>query len=635
MNMKELLELQAKLAEEDNKLAKQDRLLQMAQVYQEREVKKDSDIEITQLTEIAEVGGKQVKVLKEISEKLEISKSSNNVKQTEKLNETLKDLKEVIKQNIKLSMIQGGGEKVAKGIQAANAQPTNATRLKSMLFGEHTKEDVEKNSWTRKLGIKNTPTMALYNWANKREEKRAYENEKNAYVNNALRHDPNTYRTANFHGGMGTQAGKDAATKKAESDFKKIKEKEAELLAAQKRIDDAKAAGYDPLAKDTKARNTIASELTELDPRRKKEFATVNGKPIPLATEKSEDQVETESAAATASKSLLSTESAMGSSLIQSLDIQKQQLETLKAILVGIGGLEAGGGSLLGDAASMAGGLGKKALGMGAKAAGFLGKHAGKIGAIGGIAMGAYDAYTGWGEANDQYEAGQITKNEADIKKSEAVGGGVGGAAGAWGGAAAGAAIGSVVPVVGTAIGGVVGGALGYMGGSAIGSKVGGALTSGYKGVKSFLGFGNPEDDKLKQPEVVTKSGEFESIEGTVVEKGKPLTAKQMATVETNLQHGIKQSPLVMEAYNLTKKQGVAANVEAPTLQEPAVVEGSKNNENIKAEKLGASNNNTIINAPNNSVTNTGGGMDASAMRSPIRNPESTVGKYIDSKFAT
>lgn len=150
-------------------------------------------------------------------------------------------------------------------------------------------------------------------------------------------------------------------------------------------------------------------------------------------------------------------------------------------------------------------------------------------GAVLGVAGGAYEAYSGWQDANAEeatankdieakVASGEITEKEAvqlkaetsdktDVKKGEAVGGGAGGALGALGGAAVGAAIGSAVPIVGTVIGGVVGGALGYAAGTELGKKAGGALVSGYKGVKSFFGFGKEEKKEPKMGQAVTTEG--------------------------------------------------------------------------------------------------------------------------------
>jgi hypothetical protein len=126
-----------------------------------------------------------------------------------------------------------------------------------------------------------------------------------------------------------------------------------------------------------------------------------------------------------------------------------------------------------------------------AKAASSLGKLAGPlskfakaipgVGALAGVVTGGLTAYEGAKQVDADVASGKLTKDEATVQKSEAVGKGTGqaagGAGGAWAGAAAGAALGSVVPVVGTLIGGIlgaaVGGYLGSKGGEMIGEKVG------------------------------------------------------------------------------------------------------------------------------------------------------------------
>ncbi len=82
------------------------------------------------------------------------------------------------------------------------------------------------------------------------------------------------------------------------------------------------------------------------------------------------------------------------------------------------------------------------------------------------------------GNVSDSEEAGEITNEQAQTERGEAIGGAGGGLVGALGGAAAGAAIGSVVPIVGTAIGGIVGGIAGGFGGESLGRKAGGALVA-------------------------------------------------------------------------------------------------------------------------------------------------------------
>ena len=103
-------------------------------------------------------------------------------------------------------------------------------------------------------------------------------------------------------------------------------------------------------------------------------------------------------------------------------------------------------------------------------------RFGGPAAAIAGVGMGIYTAVSGSREAEAMADAGQLTAEEEQVAKGEAIGEGAGGAGGALAGAAAGAAIGSVVPFVGTAIGGIIGGAIGYFGGSWLGKKAGGAI---------------------------------------------------------------------------------------------------------------------------------------------------------------
>lgn len=115
--------------------------------------------------------------------------------------------------------------------------------------------------------------------------------------------------------------------------------------------------------------------------------------------------------------------------------------------------------SATGSAASRAAsGIGRTALNIGAKGLGSTALKA--TGAIGGVAMGAYEGWSDWQNANKRLEAGEITEREANVEKSGAVGKGTGTATGAIAGAIAGQAL-IPIPVVGALIGGAVGGWLG------------------------------------------------------------------------------------------------------------------------------------------------------------------------------
>ena len=400
----------------------------------------------------------------------------------------------------------------------------------------------------------------------------------------------------------------------------------------------------------------------------------------------------------TAAAESLANDKEIGKTLSMSLGIQKQQLEALTKIAES-GGAGAGagaGGGLIDTALDVATSLpgrgaaataGRAATGFGGKAMNFLKGPGGKIlGATAAVGMGAYEAYSGWQDANKdqaasneaidgQLRTGEITVEEAnkrkaqiedqtDVKKGEAVGGGAGGAGGALAGAAAGAAIGSAVPIIGTAIGGLVGGVAGYYGGSAIGSKVGGALTSGYKSVKGMFGFGG--DDKagggnvLPPGQNATEDGEYATM--NPIQKAelamKSLEAKEPGFEKTP--EGIKvtdkrflrkgQSVSTMNYESTTSTTGGGSDVKplnaaAPSLGAPPsnvssagptgsgeiLQNASRSNADLKADKESKANN-IIVNAP---TTNNSAGNQSKApdIRAPLRNQESTVNTYIGSRY--
>ena len=97
-------------------------------------------------------------------------------------------------------------------------------------------------------------------------------------------------------------------------------------------------------------------------------------------------------------------------------------------------------------------------------------------GAIAGVGLGAYEAVTGVMSAENKMENLEISAEEAQSQKGEAIGSGAGGAGGAMAGATYGATLGAIGGPVGMAVGGIIGGALGYFGGSWLGGKAGEAL---------------------------------------------------------------------------------------------------------------------------------------------------------------
>lgn len=577
---------------------------------------------------------KSLRNLKDLSENVESSKKSaeeaKSTKVVETLNENLKTLAQKIQEQTKAtikSAVQGGygAEKAeqinSKDIKLARGEDGKGSRLRKILLGGDQTEDIKKNNWMGKY----SPGMAVSGWLDKREQKQAYKKEEGEFVKGALENDPKTMRLAKSKGA-------DIATEDAKKRFADIKKLEKDISDAQKRIDASKAAGYAPNAKDIKARDKATAQIMKADPREQSKLKADAKKEVEAAskhTEKSEDQFEADKQQQANASDMLNVqkteaanETKMGETLIQSLEVQKQMLEALKE--GGTGGGE--GGSLLDTATDLMGkGKGKlgKAGSMLGKTAGFLGKHAGKIGAIGGIAMGAYDAYTGWGDANEQLAAGQITEDQANVKKSEAVGGGVGGAAGAWGGAAAGAAIGSVVPVVGTAIGGLVGGALGYMGGSAIGKKAGGAITEGYQGAKKWLGFGEQEIDPATGKPAESGLSKFASGTKDVLMKYTP--AGMAATALMN-----NKDTLVSGAQSIGKGVSSAATSATSWLGEK-LFGASKQNEDLKAETTKKpEEKKTVVNSSTNIVNNN----TTQAARKSVRSDEPSSNRYFNNRFA-
>jgi hypothetical protein len=567
---------------------------------------------------------KSLRNLKDLSEKVDSSqKNSDDNKSTklaENLNQNLKTLAEKIEDQTKITIknaIKGGfgSEKAeqinSKDVKLARGEDGKGSRLRKILLGGDQTEDIKKNNWMGKF----SPGMAVSGWLDKREQKQAYKKEEGDFVKGAIQNDPRAIALKNLKG-------EDFAAEDAKKRFAELKEKEKELKEAQQRIDESKAAGYAPKVKDVKARDDATKKIMEIDPReqsRLKADAKNN-----IHTEKTEDQQEDSKIQAQSASEMINlqkgeaaNETTMGQTLIQSLETQKQMLEALKE-----GGAGGGGGSMLDTASDLLGkGKGKlaKAGGMLSKTAGFLGKHAGKIGAIGGVAMGAYDAYTGWGDANEQLAAGTITEDQANVKKSEAVGGGVGGAAGAWGGAAAGAAIGSVVPVVGTAIGGLVGGALGYMGGSAIGSKAGGAITEGYQGAKNWLGFGKEEIDPATGKPKESGLSKFAGGAKDMFMKYTPAGMAASALMNN-------KDSLVSGAESVGK--GVTST--ASWLGDK-LFGGSKENEDLKAASgKKPEDTKTVLNTSNNVVNNN----TTQAARKSVRSDEPSSNRYFNSRYA-
>jgi len=474
-------------------------------------------------------------------------------KREEQVTDSLKQLNATIREAIKGGLGAATAARIGENDSSRQNVAGANSKLRELLLGGKGDEEVQGKSITGFTG-------AISKLLAKREEKAALKQEKKEFVQGALGNDKRAIALKNLKG-------EDYAKADAEKRFEEIKAKEKEIAEAQKRVDASKAAGYAPKKKDLEAVDKGTKELATMDPRMKSTLTRT------AQEEAQEFDKKTKLDTVKAQADEVTIEHGIGKSLIDSLDVQKQQLAALQQLveLGGAGGGAGGGSSMLGDAAEAiadnAGGKGGKGKFLG-KAGKFLARNAGKLGAVAGIAGGAYEAYTGYNDAEEAVQRGEITKEEGQVKKGEAVGGGVGGAGGALAGAAAGAAIGSVVPVVGTAIGGLIGGALGYYGGSKVGTAVGGA------GVKAAQGF---------------EAGDTVAYD----EMGNPIGSAPTSSDKLNT--------------------------------------SSKANEELKTK--GKSSGTTVVNAPTtiNNNGDKGGSVD---IRAPMRNQESSVNSYIQNRYA-
>jgi hypothetical protein len=384
-----------------------------------------------------------------------------------------------------------------------------------------------------------------------------------------------------------------------------------------------------------------------------------------------------------------------------------------------------GGAGRLGGIAKSAG----RGLMSGAKTAGsFLMKRAGPLAAVAAVGTGAYQAYQGYQSAGDKEQAalenidakvasGEITEEQAKglrvesretatVDKSKAVGGGtgtaVGGVAGALKGAALGAAVGSAVPIVGTVIGGAIGAGLGAVGGSFLGGKAGEFIGEKFGRAKNFFFGKSGESDRPKtgssvniefseaqfsqsDPENYAKfvkdrdalTQKYATEQAKKFNRKEPsqtdfTIAKSKADVETIQKYrkeieaagagkvtgGIKEKPIApgdktTEALKKTA-EGVTPTAEstAMTQKDPStavtpetvspkpvntpvtgniISKQSGDNEQAKLDSSKGGGNTSIVAAPtvnnNNTVQNT-------PVKLPPRNNDSTVNKYMQSRWA-
>jgi len=361
----------------------------------------------------------------------------------------------------------------------------------------------------------------------------------------------------------------------------------------------------------------------------------------------------------------------------------------------GLGLMDMLGSSKLGKIAKTAG----RGLLSGAKAAGsFMLRRAGPLAAVAAVGAGAYEGYKGWTEASDKQEAakeeikakldaGEITQGEASqltkqvnetatVEKAGAAGKGtgmaIGGAAGALKGAAAGAAIGSVVPVVGTVIGGAIGATVGAIGGGWLGGKGGEWAGKKLGQAKNWL-FGSSDEVapskgssvsiQFSESEFAQKDpesyGQFAKDREELAKKyaddnAKKFGRKEPSPVDKKAAY-MKANTETIEKYrkeieasgagkvtggkvdgqNLsgTETANTAAQVAPASAPSTGSVisKASGDNEQAKLEATRGGGGNTVVSAPtiNNNTQN-----QTSSVKLSPRNNDSTVNKYMQSRWA-
>jgi len=537
--------------------------------------------------------------------------SIRNTRETTKisddLNNSLKGLQEVIKENIAKFIKAGGGESLGNkvaGISGANeagTQENSKLTLRKVLFGETSKEEINKESF---FGIGKKLNRAV---------------EKKEFRDAAKESDRGTISTGNLpnndtRGFLAKKfgLGKTLQDKRADRMFEEKKAEEDRLAEIQMKLNRAEEAGLTPLKKDIAERDNAATAVIEKTPALKAKFApeeetkskkakvqkqekeeTKSKKaksekannndehqsakiiPFPTKGEKTEDgekksidaantmEKESESAALkeNTDKQVLSTEHAMGTTLGDSLVVHKQNLEVLTKMskqldeLIDKDGEDSGGSSILS-------------------------------------------------------KAGNLLKKGAPLATTAAELGGTTAATGALGTAAT---IGTVA-----------------VGGAAATGLATGLLASDNQ--KAHREAYSAENDKYGM--LGAMSGDT-GMAANILEAGNrtPEQIKSDDIKAAKEKDALKDAPWYTRIYGINKDKYLKnqPTVESKNM-DPVVELASKKNAEIKSETENTSNGaNTVVSAPTNNIINNSNSNAPS--RSPIRNQDSTAAKYIESRY--
>jgi hypothetical protein len=131
---------------------------------------------------------------------------------------------------------------------------------------------------------------------------------------------------------------------------------------------------------------------------------------------------------------------------------------------------------------------------------------------------------------------------------------------------------------------------------------------------------------------------EYTKIAGEKVIPGQPLSDKQMAVMSMAISSGNKYPAEIMEQYNKQLSAGTPvnnskANAITPTPSSGNIIAG-KSTQVVGAKEDMANkggNTNAILNAPTTVNNNTN---QSTIMRSPFKNEDSTLNKYIGTRYA-
>lgn len=677
--MKDVLDKQSQHLENLDKSAKKDTLIQLLQLREEMKIDKEDAEHLEKVKETNKVLNRAVKIdmamAKDVKTVTETVAGKEEIERKKQEAETLKKLEESVTRLNKLlekkeqDLLQKKPEGVTSGnstFGAGQKAPAKSTEKNTDLnnqpitaenAGEKLKEkrqvyrdkQAEEGSMLRKILVGQDKESVFEPMLKKREDakadkKMAKEERKNA-IRGAKENDPGTIGVGNLQGNkkwydlVGKYKKNKAMEDYAGAKYDALKEKEDAVLKPQDAVDRSKGFGYAPKVKDLKALKKSSKEYVNspdnlaknsqdrADERAAKAHAKESVRTekvaakeavVQPATQFSQSSEEKEEGKAERQKfeadTIISatkeTEEmhGIGAVLLASLAVHKDILQAIKE--GGMGGGGDGGGSLIDDALS----LGKKGLKAGgrmlSRAGGMLRAAAPAIGSAAityaGAAAGGYVVDAGLGALgvgkDKEGKDLQIDEEKDDVNwKKMSLG------EKAQSGLARG------IEKIGKLF--------------FLDNMVLEAQAERIKNETSYL-----DKKEGKVPEASIPDGkvkaEMETLNGTVVEKGKPLTSEQMNIVDTNLQHGIKQSPLVMEAYKLTKNQpvpegsGTAGAIENKTTE--------LNNTKDAASNKGMGGN--IVAAPvtNISSVNT----QNNQTRMPVRSEDNTLNRYIGSRYA-